>query len=237
MTKLAEGANKAGADVLERFWIAKLRATDPSIGYNGTTGGDGAVPTSESRAKMSESARRSFTPERRKQISDFHRGRKLSAEHRQNLREGHHRKRRINNEKLIHLYETGLGCRKLARLMGFTPNGIWQIFRSLGYKLRPRNKGVLLTEAMVDLYATGKNRQQIAEELGLDSNTVGKWLKVAGIKTRSSRLQFSVKDEDILSLRNAGLLHREIAEKLGCGRSGVTYRLKTMENRLSALEA
>ena len=65
LTELASGANRTGADVLETLWIKRLRANHRANGYNGSTGGEGAVPTPETRAKQSEA----------------HRGKKLSAAH------------------------------------------------------------------------------------------------------------------------------------------------------------
>jgi group I intron endonuclease len=58
--ELATGANKNGADCLEKMWVAALQANNRCFGYNGTSGGDGCpgyVPTPEHRAKIGAKAR------------------------------------------------------------------------------------------------------------------------------------------------------------------------------------
>lgn len=49
---LAETNTVEEAKELERLWILSLRAYDPDFGYNGTYGGEGCIPTVESRANQ-----------------------------------------------------------------------------------------------------------------------------------------------------------------------------------------
>lgn len=57
----------------EIYWIAKFNSTDPKIGYNLTYGGEGEIPTKETKKKMSESQK----------------GRPLSEDHKTKLRKPH----------------------------------------------------------------------------------------------------------------------------------------------------
>jgi len=93
---LATAESEKQANALEKLWIIALRATEQSVGYNISGGGDGfSDPTGSIKRKISETLKgRKLSPERCKQISLCVRGRKLgpfSAEHRRNLSLGHHR--------------------------------------------------------------------------------------------------------------------------------------------------
>lgn len=101
----------AAADALEREWIAKLRTTDPSYGYNNESGGNCAKTiTKETRQRMSEAAKRRFasmsdeakqawktslkkrppaTNEQRQKISAHHKGKKKSDVHREKISRAH----------------------------------------------------------------------------------------------------------------------------------------------------
>lgn len=76
----------------ERFWIAKLDAQNPGIGYNLSPGGDGGC-TSASAKKGAETRRQHgyrCSEETKKKLSEAHKGQKFSDEHKQNLRRNHH---------------------------------------------------------------------------------------------------------------------------------------------------
>jgi len=63
---------------LEEYWILKTGSYKPEIGYNMTMGGDGVIPTEETRKKMSKSRCAIMTPEFRKKISESLCGKKRS---------------------------------------------------------------------------------------------------------------------------------------------------------------
>jgi len=77
--KTPEEINTA-LSALEIGLIARLGTTNPANGYNSTEGGEGGIPTEETRAKMSMSARgkkhKPFSPETRAKMSMSARGKK-----------------------------------------------------------------------------------------------------------------------------------------------------------------
>lgn len=66
-------------------WIAHYNTTNRSIGYNLTQGGDGCIPTEETRMKISVAGRGRTMPPRKPEhtakIAAAHRGKKLTPEH------------------------------------------------------------------------------------------------------------------------------------------------------------
>lgn len=55
MEELSISDSLESSNSAEKLWIAALRSYDPSIGYNGTYGGDGVCPTKESLLKQIKS--------------------------------------------------------------------------------------------------------------------------------------------------------------------------------------
>ncbi|MDR3020929.1 MAG: hypothetical protein LBU66_08530 [Treponema sp.] len=112
--QIDQAGDKVSLDQKEKYWIAQYKANDPAFGYNNTEGGDGFTPTtetrrkisiankgkkrtSEQRQKMSEARKGTkgdkHTPETRLKLSEMKKGKpngwkgkKLTSEHRENLR-------------------------------------------------------------------------------------------------------------------------------------------------------
>lgn len=89
---IAENLSKEEACALEIELIDKLRANEPSFGYNCTSGGEMPEMNELSRKKLSMSMMgntnglgKQCSPEKRRKIGDAQRGRKFSAEHRQRI--------------------------------------------------------------------------------------------------------------------------------------------------------
>lgn len=67
---------------LEREWIARLGCSDPSIGYNGTDGGDAASVGAAARIKMSLAKKgKPLSEAHKKRLSEVGRGRKQTEAH------------------------------------------------------------------------------------------------------------------------------------------------------------
>lgn len=81
----------------EMFYIEKFNSTDPKIGYNLTYGGEGEIPTKETKKKMSESQK----------------GRPLSEDHKTKLRKPHKMKYTKTEEHLRKLRESQKANKKL----------------------------------------------------------------------------------------------------------------------------
>lgn len=74
----------------ERRHIRERNTTDRTIGYNLTYGGEGIIPTPETRARMSEAQRgRKHTAESKAKMSAAHLGCTASNETRQKMRDSH----------------------------------------------------------------------------------------------------------------------------------------------------
>lgn len=77
----------------ERWWIASLDAQNPSIGYNRSPGGDGGC-TPEAAKKGAITRRLNgyihHSEETKRKLSEAHRGKKFSEEHKNNLKLRHH---------------------------------------------------------------------------------------------------------------------------------------------------
>lgn len=81
----------------EMFYIENFNSTDPKIGYNLTYGGEGEIPTKETKKKMSESQK----------------GRPLSEDHKAKLRKPHKMTYTKTEEHLRKLRESQKANKKL----------------------------------------------------------------------------------------------------------------------------
>lgn len=84
--------DKSILDEREKYWIAKLDAQNPNIGYNLSPGGTGGC-TKESARKSAETRKtRGYhhSEETKRKMSSVAKGRKFSEEHKQKLRLNHH---------------------------------------------------------------------------------------------------------------------------------------------------
>ena len=74
-------------DVREMFWIEQIDCVAPK-GYNLTQGGEGGIPSDETRQKMSKSQKgRTFSDEHKRKISKSQKGRTFSDEHKHKISE------------------------------------------------------------------------------------------------------------------------------------------------------
>lgn len=73
---------------------------------------------------------------------------------------------------------------------------------------------------MVVDYANGMTQEEIAHKHGLHIQTVRKWLKAAGVVTRSRSTALTGQDlDEARGLLDAGLSAREVARRLGVART------------------
>jgi transposase-like protein len=69
----------------------------------------------------------------------------------------------------------------------------------------------------VKLYLAGKNASEVAREIGVKNSTVGKWIRIAGIKSRGKRIVISRLDEIVLAYRSGESL-KSISDRTGLNR-------------------
>ena len=85
--------NNQKLNKLEKYYILKFNSTNPEIGYNGTFGGDGGMPTKESRLKISKALSGRKKPrtsdETRRKISIANSGKTHSKETREKISKIH----------------------------------------------------------------------------------------------------------------------------------------------------
>jgi group I intron endonuclease len=76
---ILEECTKEELNEKEKYWIAYYESDNPEFGYNKTKGGEGGIPSEETKKKMSEA--------QKGHISKL-KGKKLSEEHKNNIKNG-----------------------------------------------------------------------------------------------------------------------------------------------------
>lgn len=113
----------------EHVWILALRSFEPSLGYNGTMGGENGERTPETRAKLSVALKgRKQSPEQRQKASEARKGIPHSEAHRANLAAAN--KKRTGQKRPAHV----------------------------GAAVAKANKERRLTSAMLEALAAGRKR-------------------------------------------------------------------------------
>jgi group I intron endonuclease len=89
IVQLRQCESRHESDTFEKYFIYFFNSYDFAYGYNGTLGGDGGVPTEETRAKISRAKKgKKLSPQRIAQMSLSRIGKKHSAETRIKIAEG-----------------------------------------------------------------------------------------------------------------------------------------------------
>lgn len=86
----------------EIYWIKKLNSRNPEIGYNlrkGGNGNSGRIVSIETKKRMSE-CRRNISNETREKMSKSKKGKKLSEEHKQKIRNAAAQKREKKEKEI-----------------------------------------------------------------------------------------------------------------------------------------
>lgn len=110
---IAINLTKEEANNFEKLLIDKLDTTNPSNGYNSTSGGDSPVFSEDAKQKMSESAKNRVTDEWREYIRKINTGRKLSDETKRKLSDANKGKHIGKNNNMYGKHHTEEAKRKI----------------------------------------------------------------------------------------------------------------------------
>jgi len=206
---------------LEVFWIKKLRARDPEVGYNLTDGGEGCagvVQSEETRAKRSES------------LKGMHTG-KFVGEKSYRFRHD------LSTEQMVEMYQNGKSSGDIARELGASKETINSRLKSAGVVFRSNSDAQKLkyssghhaasyredvsTDDMVSMFSQGLTHREIADKLGVSKACVKSRLVKLGIRRTPHRCNLD--KGKVSEMYQEGYTAYEIADLFNVS-PGVIYR-------------
>lgn len=151
---IIEQCSDEQADDREKYWIGELGTLDPARGYNLESGGNVAKTISDqTRLRQSEAARRRFeqmTPDQReawkaslqkrppctaeqaRKISEYHKGRPKSLEHKRKISTARCRLAEEHFESVASAYKAGIPVTKLCTVYSVSSSSIYTALRRFG---------------------------------------------------------------------------------------------------------
>lgn len=159
--RVIEQCSDEQADDREKYWINEFGTLDSARGYNLESGGNVAKTISDqTRLKQSEAARRRFeqmtteqreawktslqkrpscTAEQARKISEYHKGRPKSLEHKRKISAARCRLAEEHFESVTSAYKAGVPVAQLCSLYSVGPSSIYTALRRFGL-LAPKQR-------------------------------------------------------------------------------------------------
>ena len=136
------------------------------------------------------------------------------------------RKIQVDPDRLRAEWESGAPLREIGARLGIQPALVSAKALAMGLPSRQISSGELPQAAICSLYASGESSPKIGKRFGVSHRQITRILKSRWVVVvRKKPLRFLA---ECVRLYRAGLVHEEIAERLGLSMRQVGYRVRSV---------
>lgn len=220
--RILKECKEADLDRLEKFFIAEYKSADKKYGYNIFEGGERPgyrLHPKEVREKLSRALKgRKFSDEHKKRIGEANKGRVISAETIEKVRNSKKKKHSqwgernpfsvISNEtaeEIVRNLLSGESVSSVARKYNITTYIVYNILENRSYEevlpeCRQKLKSLFVDnfynrlEKAVEYYLLGNSQNKAAKKFNVSRNSIRSELKKRGIDTKIHKNQFTLQD-------------------------------------------